>query len=512
MQVNNLTSNVNVAIDEGLWYEHKTMQRYTVGTTNEGDWDNLAPTFFAAGDMDCDNVSNSQAINASNVQAFEVNGHLESGPASNPYTEDLKRALARIFSQLGASAIPNTKSLNYAAPPTCPALPCSFNPDTNGNGLAVFPDSGNPNTNRSFYQGGQFIDAIVGTGTPAAVTATGPANIIGRTYKDIAQDMLDGYFYCQDSFSDGGWDYNCQGGGDDSVSQWAAIGLIAAARSFGLSIPPIVLDANKVWLHQAQAANGEFGYRSSSPLWGPYAVTPSGMVQLALDEIGRGDARWDHAETFMRDNFDNDVSACGANPSCAAGLNVKSYVYGLFSFTKSMLLHDPGGALTPITLLQSKTAGVNPIDWYAAEVSKGDTSDGVARTLVNRQNAAGFWSGHSYVSNHFPFETGWSIIMLRRTVFIACVEDLQGRGTRSGLKPARIDLTWTGISNVDHYNVLRGTAHGGPYSLIGSSSVPAYSDKVGLTNGNTYFYVLQPINANAGEICQSNEAAVTVPH
>ena len=168
--------------------------------------------------------------------------------------------------------------------------------------------------------------------------------------------------------------------------------------------------------------------------------------------------------------------------------------------------------MTPITLLQSKTAGVNPIDWYAAEVSKGDTSDGVARTLVNRQNAAGFWSGHSFVSNHFPFETGWSIIMLRRTVFIACVEDLQGRGTRAGLKPARIDLTWTGISNVDHYNVLRGTAHGGPYSLIGSSSVPAYSDKVGLTNGNTYFYVLQPINANAGEICQSNEAAVTVPH
>src|SRR5581483_4397020 len=36
MRDSNLGTNVNVAIDEGLWYLHVTMRRYTVGATNEG--------------------------------------------------------------------------------------------------------------------------------------------------------------------------------------------------------------------------------------------------------------------------------------------------------------------------------------------------------------------------------------------------------------------------------------------------------------------------------------------
>jgi hypothetical protein len=116
------------------------------------------------------------------------------------------------------------------------------------------------------------------------------------------------------------------------------------------------------------------------------------------------------------------------------------------------------------------------------------------------------------VSNHFPFETGWSVIILSPTVFVSCVTDLGGRGTPSGVNPARIDLTWTGIPNVDHYDILRGTTMGGPYTKVGSSTSPAFSDRTGLLNGHTYFYVLQPINASNVEICQSNEAKVTIPN
>ena len=510
MRNNNLTSNVNVAIEEGLWYLHKTEQRYIVGLINEGDWDNIAPSGCAVGDKACDNVNNAPAVNADNVQAFEVSGHLESGPAADPYTDDVARGLKRLFDQLAAGAI-SSKTINFNAPPSCPVAPCTYNPDSNGNGLGIYVETA-ANTNRQFYQGGQYIDAIVASGTPNAVTTTGPANVIGRKYLDIVQDMVDAYAFCQYNFAPGGsWYYSCSGYVDNSVAQWGAIGLIGA-RAFGATIPAIVLDANKVWVTSSQAPNGVFGYQSTSPIWGPYATTPSGMVQMAMDGTGRGSTSWDHAETFIRDNFDNAVEpGCGGSAQCEANLNVKSYVYGLFSFTKSMLLHNIGGALQPITLLQSKTAGVNPIDWYSAEVAKGDTSDGVARTLVNRQDPTGFWSGHSYVSNHYPFETSWSIIMLRRTVFVACVSNLQGKGTASGTAPARIDLTWTGIANVDHYNVLRGTVAGGPYALIGSSTTTAYSDKTGLVNGHTYYYVLQPINSNNSEICQSNEAKVIIP-
>jgi hypothetical protein len=40
----------------------------------------------------------------------------------------------------------------------------------------------------------------------------------------------------------------------------------------------------------------------------------------------------------------------------------------------------------------------------------------VARTLVNDQNAAGYWSGHNASAAQYPYETAWAIIMLNRTV------------------------------------------------------------------------------------------------
>ena len=134
------------------------------------------------------------------------------------------------------------------------------------------------------------------------------------------------------------------------------------------------------------------------------------MVQMALDGIGRGNAIWDKAETFLRDNFGNTGSSGNA---------IRSYYYGLFSFTKAMLLHDANGDLVaePITMLSSQTAGVPPVDWWAAEVSQGAPLDGVARTLVNGQDPAGYWSGHNnQTAEQFPFESGWAIVMLRRTI------------------------------------------------------------------------------------------------
>jgi len=229
------------------------------------------------------------------------------------------------------------------------------------------------------------------------------------------------------------------------------------------------------------------------------------MVQLSMDSTGRGDPLWDKAETFIRDNF--------GNAPTNSNVSIKAYYYGLFSFTKSMLLHDPGGVLTPIKFLQSSTPGMNPIDWYAAEVSKGDPTDGVARWLVGQQNAAGYWYNQLEIntSSQWPFSTGFAIIMLRRTVFTSCVTDLTGKGTPSGRAPARIDLTWSPLNGADHYTVLRGTVSGGPYAMLGTATLPVYSDTAGLANGGTYFYVLQPDSATGLEICQSNEKQITIP-
>jgi hypothetical protein len=483
---------VNVAIDEGLWYLHKTMRRTTVGMTDFGDWLNLSGAYGAT---------------ATNIQAFEVNGHLESGAASNPYTEDVQRALRSVLSWLTTGTVAN-RSIPVAAPPSCTTPPCTLNPDGNGNGYAVYVNQGNP-----FYQGGMLMDAIVASGTPNKVATTGPApsgadpGILGRTYRSIVQDMADGYLNCMYFGSQGGgWRYGCGAFPDNSACQWAAIGIIGAARSFGVVMPPLARDWNKVWLNYSQnMSTGVFGYTDPNPVWGPFATTPSGMVQLAMDGIGRGNAQWDKAETFMRDNF--------ANAPTGYPNSLKSYYYGMFSFTKAMLLHAPGGVLTPIRFLQSKTAGVPPIDWYAADTRKGDPTDGVARFLVTQQGTPGNWDNIQAPSgDQRPFSTGFAIIMLRRSSGIGgCVSDLQGRGTAGGRAPARIDLTWHGITGADHYDVLRGAASGGPYAPVGSSSTLVFSDSTGLTSGSTYYYVLQPRPVSGAAICQSNEARVTIP-
>jgi len=400
MSAKELPIEVNVAIDEGLWYLHKTQNRFSSGGVELGDWTGSKLGGYA-------NASYT-SVSAVNLTAFEGLGHLETGGADNPYTDTVRRAVRRLFQRLSVWSIGlQTNPLG------------TFNTDQNGNGLGIVVNDGN-----EFYQGGMVMDAIIATGTPAAITTTGPVNVVGRLYKDIVQDMVDAYIYSQyDGSGGGGWRYSANQYPDNSACQWAAIGMIPAEREWGLTVPDWMKQWNVVWLNASQYNSpgdfyhGAFGYQPGYWFpWGPYATTPSGMVQMAMDGIGRGNVgwpSWDAAETFIRNNFANTGSASSA---------IKSYYYGLFSFVKSMLLHDTNGddIAEPITLLQSSTPGVLPLDWYNAEVSKGDPTDGVARTLVNGQSFGtywGYWAGHYYTGDQSDFETAWAILMLNRTIF-----------------------------------------------------------------------------------------------
>lgn len=397
IQDKTLDVEANVAIDEGLWYLHKTMNR---AWPDKGDWrqstscgSRCASSYY-------------YVATAVNTNAFFVNGHLETGDTSNPYTETVQRAMKRVFEMLRTI---NIGSVTYPAG----SLIGTVDPDSNGNGLGIEVANTDPP-----YQGGSFIDVIVASGTPNAVVTTGVVGINGRTYADVVQDMVDAYAWGQTNTGSyyGGWRYNWNyGHSDNSTNQWAAIGLIAAEREFGATVPPWVKTANVNSVNLTQLTSGsqagQFGYTNSTwPVWGPYAVTPSGMVQMAMDGIGRGDARWDRSENFMRDRFCN---------TGGAGNAVRDYYYGLFSFTKSMLLHDSNGdgVAEIITDIANQPGNANPLDWYAAEATNGDACDGVARTLVNDQNPGGYWYGHNFSGSQYPMETAWAIIMLNRTVF-----------------------------------------------------------------------------------------------
>jgi len=610
-----LTSRVNVAIDNGLWYLHQTMWRNStvvgVNTVQWGGWDTLTyacptvgpPSPNCGGGSCAYACSNVGVINASNVNAFEASGHLGTGPATDPYTDDVARGLARMFNFLASQAnFTNTYNYNPAivnygcsdgsqvqtdgtcvSPATkvyydpgstsCTSPPCTFTFDGNGDGQMIYANDGSGET---VYTGGPFIDAIVASGTATATAPTGPSGVLGLTYQNIVQNMVDWYAACQweqdydpgnqpgfngytrgaaYSASGGGWLYGCQQGDDNSTSQWAAIGFIAASRGFNLTVPQVVKDMNNVWVTNSQDVTephptgadsfassddyGAFGYRGSAAMayggvpWGPFAVTPSGMVQMALDGIGRTqntvfgdpsndpDQRWNNTETFYADNF------CNATVN-GAQYSPRAYTYGMFSFTKSMLLHDPGGALSQIQYMRTETPNVfptptpptpaNEIDWYAALSSANggtDACDGVAQTLVGYQGADGHWYGNDFSVGYqsaaqSPFETAWSLIMLRRTVFVGCVKNLHGRGTKSGVGPAQVTLTWTAQANANSYAVLRSPTVGGTYTKVGSTNTTVFNDRSGLSNGGTYYYEVQPLQGTTA-ICSSNIAIVTIP-
>lgn len=415
MKPRTLEAEANVAIDEGLWYLHKTQYRTPAGCTDCGNWQSGGYASLSY-----------HGVTAANINAFFVNGHQESATSDNPYGETVRRGMRFLLTQLNARAVGLQPD---------PVNSGSYSPDVLANGIGLY------NPQNEAYQTGMILSAIVASGTPAAVAQTGGSFVLGRSYRDIAQDIVDNISYCQyDSAQGGGWYYSCNGLNDNSISQWMSIGLIGA-RSFGALLPqhagtsqPDVVPAmNKLWLRTSQVppnppsynnGGGYFGYQGMSTVWGPFATTPSGMVQLAMDGIGRGSSptngpSWEGAETFMRETWDTGTGASA---------NVKDYYYGLFSFTKAMLLHDPlgNGVPQPITCLRSFRTGTTmaPTDWYGAQRNQIDAcsglpaaSDGVARTLVNDQNPAGYWSGHNYDSNQFAFETAWAIMMLNRTVF-----------------------------------------------------------------------------------------------
>jgi hypothetical protein len=461
-----------------------------------------------------------------------------------------------------------------------PSTPCTVTPDENGNLQQVFANSSYGET---IYTTGQFIDSLVAGANPTGTAVTGTAaggglpGILGETNNNVVQDMVDWYSACQwyddydignpasgysgytrgggTSSAGGGWLYTCQAGDDNSTAQWGAIGLIGANRGFGISIPQVVKDTNNVWVTNSQDVQdpvptgtdpyvagddyGSFGYRGSlyySNAWGSFATTPSGMVQMALDGIGRttntkfgnasnaSDQRYNAAETYYADNF------CNATSNGAVQAP-RAYTYGMFSFTKAMLLHNPSGIFTPIQYLRTSTPGVFPgnsvtgvppgeLDWYAAvSTANGgiDPCDGVAQTLVDLQTNPstgtydGHWYGNNYEDPQYRYETAWSIIMLNKTVFVSCINNLTGRGVPSGPGGAQITLEWSAQTNATGYNVLRSSNNGGPYTQIGQTGLTGYRDAGdGLLPNTTYYYVVQPTQSGT-EICQSNQAAIPIP-
>jgi hypothetical protein len=194
--------------------------------------------------------------------------------------------------------------------------------------------------------------------------------------------------------------------------------------------------------------------------------------------------------------------------SAIVQLDVERFDFPLtISADLSPLIFDSAGEQVPLRLLagfaDGTTFSVNASSYVTYSSSNTAVVTVDSTGLVT---AVGPGSGSVAVTYALGSNNNQIFVPVR----VPCVTDLNGRGTPSGQAPARIDVSWTGIPIAVSYNVLRGTVSGGPYTLSGNAVLPAFSDTNGLVNGGTYYYVVQPIDAAGGVICQSNEAAIAI--
>ena len=117
MKARTLEAEANVAIDEGLWYLHKTQYRTPAGCTDCGNWQGGGAASLGY-----------HGVTAANINAFFVNGHQESADSNNPYAETVRRGMRFLLTQLGARSIGLQPDLVNGG---------TYSPDTLANGIGL---------------------------------------------------------------------------------------------------------------------------------------------------------------------------------------------------------------------------------------------------------------------------------------------------------------------------------------------------------------------------------------
>ncbi|PWB68099.1 hypothetical protein C3F09_12335 [candidate division GN15 bacterium] len=353
---------INAAIENGLRWLY--LQQTTGGYWNEN---NGYPT----------------AATATAVLAFENQGHLPTNDINKDiYAEYVQAGLNYINTRLAAVAVP-------AQAHGDPEEVVPGNADVNGIGLM-------PNSGRSTYEVGMVMMALVASRAPDRIATTGPANVIGRSYRDIVIDLVD---FCAWSQTDanwgrGGWRYSPNSGdADNSVSQWPTIGLEAAESDWGIEAPGFVKSEMLYWIAASQYSggywDGAFPYTPGSFSYSGMATSGAGICELGYVGISKNDTRYVRALDFFARQWNT------------VGGNNFGYYYGMYAIAKGFRTAvDDADNVSEVTCLGAG-CGIN---WY----------NDYATWLVTHQNASGQWTSGwwSYMTDHC-----FALLILQRTLF-----------------------------------------------------------------------------------------------
>lgn len=356
-----LETRADIAVERALWWLHSTQDRAL------GRWSNP-----------CLNYTSCAASSA--LLAFQIQGHrMDNDPAADPYVETVRKGFDFLFTTLVSTNL---------------SLRNGNNPDSNGNGIGVGVAS-----DKQGHETGMAMDALAASQDLLAMAGTGGSNVLHRFFYDLETDMVDVYAWAQriTGTPRGGWRYQWppSADSDNSVSEWPAIGMLAAQDVFGIRIPDFVKRENKTWLTNTYDGTF-FGYADTTPAlaqsW--YSTTPCAMIQMALNGTKITDPLWRNTEDAIATNWPIE------SPSS------KLY-YAFYAFAKAMRLAKP----LPVVVMQR-----TGLDWFD------DPETGLKQRLVSQQSADGSWSAYygqnSSGSLAKDLSTSWAIAMLTPGLFV----------------------------------------------------------------------------------------------
>lgn len=394
---------INIAIDEGLWFLHTNMTRNTYGAGEPGYGQPYGYWNYNGEGGDYTVASTGASVDAFQLHGSKANGDYD----GDPYVETVQRALNYLLTYAFSFAID---------------AETAGNPDTNGNGIGIVINySSSISNNRQTYIGGICMVALASSGAPARVATTGRANVYGRTYADIVQDMADFFAWGQNDAEDGnyrgGWRYYANSNDSDlSTTQWPVLGLTAAEANMGTTIPAWVKTELAYFIEYIRYKGdcgdndcGAYGYNSptsylnvlkaasaiicyqfmGTPMTDPKVQMAMGYMYRHWNDTG---SSWDDTRIFFNS-------------------------YSMYAIMKSMRNPEPDILRIYNYDCCADAQTADSFDWYYKPT--GQANDGIAYRLVNNQQADGQWDdtvGSNPVYN--AFSTGWGVLILMKGVSI----------------------------------------------------------------------------------------------
>jgi hypothetical protein len=365
------TINVNIAIEKGLLYLYQN--QYSTGYWTD--------------------ASDADASTGAALLCFEENGH----KPTNDFDRDIYAEYVRLgLNWLLAGA---TQMDIYAQ--------TAGNPDTDGDGKGAYLNASGHGT----YANGISNLAVIGAHNSAASAQADTITVgiyAGQTFYDYAVDMVDQWSFAQTESGTlayrGGWRYGVAtasyGDADNSTTQWPALNLEAAEKSWGIVAPAFVKTELAYTLANTQDGTGGFGYHVSG-YWNNITKTAAGIGSLVYKGDNSSSPAVVSALNFLNNNWNS------------GNLDVFNWSNHFYGNTYAMY-----GVAKGMRIINNHTGlqYIGTHDWYAEYV------DHLLNNASWKQNSNGSWPRNaSYAPTNYmgdPLNSSFAILVLTQGVVI----------------------------------------------------------------------------------------------